>query len=148
MHRSSGVGNRGSRLTFKPTKLPRQHSVLVHHRSPAKRHLNGVSLAGCWWPALLLILSIGKISWWLKKLLLELLTWIPTDKITGSTHVFIVLTDTCCNIISWPCSIHRASGSRYSYILDKSRIAGKITFTEYFLGTGIVDDTIADTIHT
>ena len=37
------------RFPLKSLKLPSQHSMLGHQS--AKRHLNGVSLAGQWWPA-------------------------------------------------------------------------------------------------
>ena len=36
---------------IKITKLPSQHSILGHHGSPVKHHLNGVSLGGRLWPA-------------------------------------------------------------------------------------------------
>ena len=32
------------------TKLPSQHSMLGHHRHASESPLNGVSLAGRWWP--------------------------------------------------------------------------------------------------
>ena len=37
--------------SLKITKLPIQHPMLGHHRPAIERHLNGVSLAGRWWPA-------------------------------------------------------------------------------------------------
>ena len=54
--------------SLKITKLPIQHSMLGHHRPPAKRHLNGVSLAGRGWTAnsgiwfLLLLLNLKKTT--------------------------------------------------------------------------------------
>ena len=38
-------------IPYKITKLPRQHSMLGHHRPAGETPFNGVSLVGRWWPA-------------------------------------------------------------------------------------------------
>ena len=50
-HKAIGFLSNTGPDPWKIIKLPSQHSILGHHRPPAKRHFNGVSLAGRWWPA-------------------------------------------------------------------------------------------------
>ena len=48
IHKNIGFLNKTATDPLKVTKLPSKHSMIGHHR-PAKRHLNGASLAGGEW---------------------------------------------------------------------------------------------------
>ena len=98
MHGSRGVGAEGHwkvikikgflemlvRILWKITKLPSQYSILCHHRPASETPVNGVSLAGRWWPSLPSTKNKNNKK---KKKRCQSLN--PLTKLSGSAHVIL-----------------------------------------------------------
>ena len=70
---------------LKITNLPSQHSMLAIIGTPAKRHLNGVSLAGHLWPA---YSSIWILSSFKNKRKKVVKVGTPLTKLSGFGHIY------------------------------------------------------------